>query len=127
MADIAKMTPGPVEKSRVPGRVTGGRFAAGANNIASAKDGAVGGVGADTSVSPQDRGFHYQDYAERRVEDRPVPEEEDTLPPAIDGSGLNKAPILDTPTVDTSVELAARATESYQSVAKTAKPAKEPA
>ncbi len=142
MADISKLNPGPVEKPGVPGRVFGGRFAAGANNIASGKDGPVGEVSANSSLASQDRSFLYHDYAERYVEDQPAPGDE---PPAIDGSGLNKAPILETqvldvpaldvpvleskeegsetatPPVQVTTELATRVTDSYQSAAKTVK------
>ncbi len=131
MADISKLGLGPVEKPGVPARVAGGRFAAGANNIASAKDGGIGVIGANNTVASRDRSFLYQDYAERTVEEHPGPdaaEDVETLP-AIDGSGLNKAPILDSPAIDPPppefpADLATRATGSYQSVANTQKPLK---
>lgn len=132
MADISKLHSGSIEKPGVPGRIAGGRFAAGANNVASGKEGAVGETSANSGLSPQDRSFLYHEYAERRRGEPPAPEERAG---AIDGSGLNKAPILDAPVPKpaeegqevaspsgrVSSELATRATDSYKAVAKSAK------
>jgi len=133
MADISKLSPGPVEKPGVPGRVAGGHFASGANNVASAKEGAVGEAGPDNSVSSHDKGFHYQDYAERRVDEQPEQEQQVQKLPVIDGSGLNKAPVFDLEgeergtgilLVQDSADLATRAVGSYQSAVESGQPDK---